>query len=464
MPDAPKVRLRRVQIRGLFGHYNHDFELSQRDRVTILHGPNGVGKTAVLRLLYALFSGQLLRLLSVRFDTFTVAFEGNACVTIERSQGAGSAEAERVWINVVDALGLQSRREARFENKITSVLQHVISRRAPWLTRLDDETWFDHRTDEKISVNELLLRLETGDTELRLDHTAVEELRPLVAVRALLQEVANRVDVHIIETQRLLTKGKKSDRNRYRTIDEGDEEVRTTVNECADVIKQRIGASVSNYASESQRRDQTFPMRLLALPSTTHVDRKGLKRRLDTIGKKRKQLADVGLLIDKSESYAESFERLDLESADDAQLRVIELYAGDTTGKLQTLDEVLQIASIFVDQVNSRFRHKRMMLDRQRGLIAVSDRGEAIKLDALSSGEQHQLVLFFDLLFRVNPGSLVLIDEPELSLHVLWQKTLLNSLIEIAATNGLDILIATHSPYIVADRMDLMRDLNSQGE
>ena len=40
----------------------------------------------------------------------------------------------------------------------------------------------------------------------------------------------------------------------------------------------------------------------------------------------------------------------------------------------------------------------------------------ALHLVRLSSGEQHELVLAYDLLFKVKEKSLVLIDEPELSL------------------------------------------------
>lgn len=200
------------------------------------------------------------------------------------------------------------------------------------------------------------------------------------------------------------------------------------------------------------------------LTHQSRVDTAKLQRQLSDIGDKRRQLAEIGLLVDKTEPYAESLERLDLASADDAQRRVIELYAGDTAGKLAALDEVLQVARIFFGVVNTRFRHKQLALDRERGLIANTVEQDSIRLDALSSGEQHQLVLFFDLIFRVRPGSIVLIDEPELSLHISWQKSMLDSLIEIAAVKSLDIVIATHSPYIVGSRVDLMRDLGSPDE
>ena len=73
----------------------------------------------------------------------------------------------------------------------------------------------------------------------------------------------------------------------------------------------------------------------------------------------------------------------------------------------------------------------------------------------LSSGEQHELVLFYELLFNVSSNSLILIDEPELSLHVFWQEQFLNDLIEISKFRGFDILIATHSPDIINDKWEI---------
>ncbi|MBK8232979.1 MAG: ATP-binding protein [Candidatus Eisenbacteria bacterium] len=79
-------------------------------------------------------------------------------------------------------------------------------------------------------------------------------------------------------------------------------------------------------------------------------------------------------------------------------------------------------------------------------------------------GEQHELVLLYDLLFRVRPNTLVLIDEPELSLHVTWQKTFLSDLLEIVEATGFDVVLATHSPFIVGDRNDLLVELKADGE
>jgi predicted ATPase len=67
----------------------------------------------------------------------------------------------------------------------------------------------------------------------------------------------------------------------------------------------------------------------------------------------------------------------------------------------------------------------------------------------------------YDLLFRVEPDTLVMIDEPELSLHVIWQKAFIADLLAIVQTVGFDVLLATHSPFIAGERNDLMIALPS---
>ncbi|MYN04390.1 AAA family ATPase [Pseudoduganella sp. DS3] len=449
---------------GLFGLYSHSFDLDSFERVTILHGPNGVGKTAVLRLLFSLFAGRTFQVFSAKFDSLRLEFESGELLEIRRVWSEHQRETEHVLVTKSGPLGLEERFEAYVDNRVLIKMASSIARRAPWLERIDDDLWMDRRSLERLSTADLLSKFDDNDADLRLARISVgENIRPLVQLHLALQEFSRQIDVHFIETQRLLSKNKKGEKSKFSQRDEGDSEVRTTVTECADELRQRISQSLSGYARESQKRDQTFPIRLLNLAAHP-VETVDLQEQLRSIAEKRSQLAQVGLLIEKTDPSTMSLDRLDLSNADQAQLRVIELFAEDAAWKLKTLDSVLDVASLFFGVVNTRFRHKQLALDFEKGLVATSETQGSINLEALSSGEQHQLVLFFDLIFRVQPGSIVLIDEPELSLHVAWQKSMLDSLIEIAAVNSLDIIIATHSPYIVGDRYDLMRNLSSPDE
>ena len=86
-----------------------------------------------------------------------------------------------------------------------------------------------------------------------------------------------------------------------------------------------------------------------------------------------------------------------------------------------------------------------------------------MELNQLSSGEQHEVVLLYELIFNARQNTLVLIDEPELSLHVTWQKEFLTDLIKIISLQNIQVLIATHSPTIINDRWDLVYNLEKVG-
>ena len=41
------MRITKISVKGLFGMFDHEIPLNQESRITIVHGPNGVGKTVL---------------------------------------------------------------------------------------------------------------------------------------------------------------------------------------------------------------------------------------------------------------------------------------------------------------------------------------------------------------------------------------------------------------------------------
>lgn len=80
------------------------------------------------------------------------------------------------------------------------------------------------------------------------------------------------------------------------------------------------------------------------------------------------------------------------------------------------------------------------------GINVKTDAGEDIGLVALSSGEKHVLGIFIETLLA--DVSTLLIDEPEISLHVDWQKDLISSMNRLNPQTQL--IAASHSPEIMA--------------
>jgi ABC-type glutathione transport system ATPase component len=68
--------------------------------------------------------------------------------------------------------------------------------------------------------------------------------------------------------------------------------------------------------------------------------------------------------------------------------------------------------------------------------------------------------MYYQLIFSTSEPKLFLIDEPEISLHVEWQRQFLSDLQAIASRSGHAFLIATHSPQIINGRLDLASALD----
>ena len=112
-----------------------------------------------------------------------------------------------------------------------------------------------------------------------------------------------------------------------------------------------------------------------------------------------------------------------------------------------------------IDIINERFDYKRLVIHREQGFCVLSDSDVPIQLADLSSGEQHELVLLYELLFRTPRNGLILVDEPEISLHVAWQSRFLSDLIDIVKLNDAYAVVATHSPVLIGTQWGLTKEL-----
>lgn len=103
--------------------------------------------------------------------------------------------------------------------------------------------------------------------------------------------------------------------------------------------------------------------------------------------------------------------------------------------------------SVLSKIITEIFNHKGILIAKK---LALGELEDAINSDVLSAGEKQMLgFLCYNALFKNCP---FFIDEPELSLHIDWQRMLLNVLLEQGTGNQL--FIATHSPFIYSQFED----------
>jgi ABC-type cobalamin/Fe3+-siderophores transport system ATPase subunit len=96
--------------------------------------------------------------------------------------------------------------------------------------------------------------------------------------------------------------------------------------------------------------------------------------------------------------------------------------------------------------IRKMFSGNKSILFTDRAINVTTDQNEAIGLEALSSGEKHLLRLFVEILLAENNSMLV--DEPELSLHISWQRELISNFHLL--NKDAQLIFATHSPEIMA--------------
>ena len=61
-----------------------------------------------------------------------------------------------------------------------------------------------------------------------------------------------------------------------------------------------------------------------------------------------------------------------------------------------------------------------------------------------------------------DPGTLVLVDEPEISLHIVWQRLYLDFVRRITDITGSGFIVATHSPQLIHTSWDCTVDLSGE--
>ena len=448
------MNIERITVDGLFSRFNHDLILNTDEHITIMIGPNGYGKTAILRIIDTLFNKSPASLAAFPFERLTVSFDDRTTVRVNAactpSKSNHEPNRELTFEHIEGTVVVDSQTIQPITNpEEYGIETHTIEAVLPFLDRVGPEAWVNLRTGEVLSFNDLI---DANWNELVRHYPELSLLNP-----DWLHNIRSSIPVHFIDTERLVTDTYNQRHHQYvrfaRPMPEP-RQLNRTVTRYSHDLQELINETATKYGNLSQSLDRTFPARLVHEPEIDKSDEEHLKQELIDIENKRELLTKAGLLVPTDQDWQGS----GLQDVDDSKLGVLAVYAQDTKAKLAVFDDLYNRVDTLKKIVNSRFSHK--YFDVKSDGFHVSTNNASLDLEMLSSGEQHELVLLYDLLFAVKPGTFILIDEPELSLHVAWQRDILDDLKDIARLSRLRMLLATHSPSIVGDRDDLVIELS----
>ena len=120
---------------------------------------------------------------------------------------------------------------------------------------------------------------------------------------------------------------------------------------------------------------------------------------------------------------------------------------GHTFSELTDQEDVQKIQSDY--NVLMNLRTLRIIKDVT---LYVYKQGEKYSFEDCSSGEKHILFTFLNIARYIRDNSLILIDEPEISLHPNWQMIYIAALKQLFREfSSCHFVIASHSPYLVSD-------------
>lgn len=422
----------RILIEGLYDTYNYDITFKE-DGVTLITGPNGFGKTTILKIIknsleqnFMYFYGLLFRRIILYFDKG----EHGTRLELEKNKAI--------------------KRRGDFSDETNESELHI-------------KFYYyanNKHTNESLCINSdfITKSLYRKFPEKEVENYSTQDLSQIdnriMQSFNYFQLFLNDQKCLFVQEQRIFLDTLKDSENkeRYTIRLHKENEKKYTISKLADDLKFRYFLEKSRYTDTSQRIDSSFVKRLLGNNSPVHERNEYLLK-----------INNLKEIIDNYQRFGliSNYEKDNIVSQyDDKFGTVLSLYIDDMFEKIAVYKRFYDQLSAFYQFVNGKgLSNKSMFLDESKGISFRSDSERNIPLEKLSSGEQNLIILYYRLVFETKPNTLLLIDEPENSIHVEWLEKMLEDYFAISRDLKCQMIIATHSPTFIGDNFNVAYDL-----
>ena len=127
--------------------------------------------------------------------------------------------------------------------------------------------------------------------------------------------------------------------------------------------------------------------------------------------------------------------------------KMIALLSSDDENSRQAAMDVSKPKTLFQDMVDDLFKDTQKKIDRNSNMLQFLQYGEKLSPYILSAGEKQLLVILLTVLLEENKEYVLLMDEPESSLHVEWQQRLVDIIRQL--NPNAQLILTTHSPAVI---------------
>ncbi len=129
--------------------------------------------------------------------------------------------------------------------------------------------------------------------------------------------------------------------------------------------------------------------------------------------------------------------------------RMVEIYTRMEADAHEQARKIAMEKTRFQDMVDELFRDTGKTILRDKNEIYFTSLGETISPYKLSSGEKQMLIILLSVLIQNKQPYVILMDEPEVSLHIEWQQKLIGLVRDL--NPNAQIILTTHSPAVIMD-------------
>lgn len=441
-----------IKVNKLYGFLDHSIRL-RNDGSTIIYGPNGSGKTTFLKIIYALFCKDFDNLFSFEFESIEVGYTNNIIMGIKKVDKGELKEfsSHELLRDVSNFLKKRGEMTSKFifyfkdndrDEEIVSLFHYEIS------DFLKKTHWTSNTLIRSDRLWQALIHDENEEENIK------KEEKKKIFIE-LIEEFIDPYDFYFIDINRtinldVLKSEEKDSNDLYK--------VKSYANELSNTIKYAVAKSEET----TERSNKSFPQRMIESFRASKIQ--GINE-IDIRAKYEKTQEEINRIIKMGLLFRENNISLPDEDVElsDNELTVLSIYLSDLNKKIELYKDVVNKIEVFLDIVGNKIRNKTMHINMDKGFYFRSkftNPEEDLRLDLLSSGEQHQISLFYQLIFLAQNSTFFLIDEPEISLHVDWQRGFLEGLQKVSKIRNHRFLLATHSPQIINGNLDLCEPMD----
>ncbi|MBQ3624390.1 MAG: AAA family ATPase [Prevotella sp.] len=127
--------------------------------------------------------------------------------------------------------------------------------------------------------------------------------------------------------------------------------------------------------------------------------------------------------------------------------RIIEVLQAGGPDAAERAGQLSEPKRKFQDMLDDLFADTGKKIVRTENEIMFSQIGETLYPYQLSSGEKQILAILLTVLVQDNLPHVFFMDEPEVSLHIEWQKVLIDRIVEL--NPNVQVILTTHSPAVI---------------